>query len=160
MEDKDWQGQASAAQGIRAAPSGRCFRSDLFQGRQRTPRYAARRSAGSHKAARRQTRIAPASSGEAFTAPGQISWLHQGGETWITLNTDADLAADATIRISGSHMPDASWFIFDGNDARRSTKRPAASEICVTTARLLACLTPIGRIRIWQWPGFDLMVGR
>ena len=50
--------------------------------------------------------------GEAFTAPGQISWLHQGGETWITLNTDADLAADATIRISGSHMPDASWFIF------------------------------------------------
>jgi hypothetical protein len=50
--------------------------------------------------------------GEAFTAPGQISWLHQGGETWITLNTDADLAADATISISGSHMPDASWFIF------------------------------------------------
>ena len=50
--------------------------------------------------------------GEAFTAPGQISWLHQGGETWITLNTDADLADDATIRISGSHMPDASWFIF------------------------------------------------
>jgi len=34
--------------------------------------------------------------GEAFTAPGQISWLHQGGETWITLNTDADLADDAT----------------------------------------------------------------
>ena len=50
--------------------------------------------------------------GEAFTAPGQIGWLHQGGETWITLNTDADLAADATIRIFGSHMPDASWFIF------------------------------------------------
>jgi Ca2+-binding RTX toxin-like protein len=50
--------------------------------------------------------------GSAFTAPGQISWQHHGGETWILLNTDADLSADATIQISGSHTPDVSWFIF------------------------------------------------
>ena len=55
------------------------------------------------------------SEGEAFTAPGQVSWLHAGGETWIKLNTDADSFADATIRISGNHTPDAYWFVSDGH---------------------------------------------
>jgi Ca2+-binding RTX toxin-like protein len=50
--------------------------------------------------------------GVGFTTPGQISWLHDGGETWITLNTDADSAAEATIRMTGSYTPDASWFVF------------------------------------------------
>ncbi len=49
--------------------------------------------------------------GEPFTAPGQVSWLHSGGETLIELNTDADLLADATIRISGNYTPDAHWFV-------------------------------------------------
>jgi Ca2+-binding RTX toxin-like protein len=48
--------------------------------------------------------------GVAFTRPGQISWRHEGSETWITLNTDDDSSAEATIRITGSHTPDASWF--------------------------------------------------
>jgi Ca2+-binding RTX toxin-like protein len=50
--------------------------------------------------------------GVAFTTPGQISWLHDGGETWITLNTDLDSSAEATIRMTGSYTPDASWFVF------------------------------------------------
>jgi Ca2+-binding RTX toxin-like protein len=49
--------------------------------------------------------------GAAFTAPGQISWTHFGGDTLIVLNTDADLFGDATIHVSGWHTPDASWFV-------------------------------------------------
>jgi Ca2+-binding RTX toxin-like protein len=48
--------------------------------------------------------------GTPFTAPGQISWTHYGADTFITLNTDGDLFADATLRIAGWHTPDASWF--------------------------------------------------
>jgi Ca2+-binding RTX toxin-like protein len=51
--------------------------------------------------------------GVAFTRPGQISWQHVGGETWITLNTDADSFAEATIHVHGSYTPDPlSWFVF------------------------------------------------
>jgi Ca2+-binding RTX toxin-like protein len=50
--------------------------------------------------------------GVAFARPRQISWLHDHGETWITLNTDADSAAEATIRMTGSYTPDMSWFVF------------------------------------------------
>jgi Ca2+-binding RTX toxin-like protein len=50
--------------------------------------------------------------GVAFTRPGQFSWQHVGGETWITLNTDADSFAEATIHVYGSHTPDMSWFVF------------------------------------------------
>ena len=35
----------------------------------------------------------------AFTAPGQINWFTNGTDTFIQLNTDADLAADGTIQL-------------------------------------------------------------
>ncbi|HEU0215481.1 MAG TPA: hypothetical protein VFQ90_02400 [Stellaceae bacterium] len=37
----------------------------------------------------------------AFTAPGQINWFSNGTDTFIQLNTDADLAADAVVQLSG-----------------------------------------------------------
>ena len=37
----------------------------------------------------------------AFTAPGQINWFSNGTDTFIQLNTDADLAADGMIQLSG-----------------------------------------------------------
>jgi Ca2+-binding RTX toxin-like protein len=37
----------------------------------------------------------------AFTAPGQINWYSNGTDTFIQLNTNADLAADAIVQISG-----------------------------------------------------------
>jgi trimeric autotransporter adhesin len=36
-----------------------------------------------------------------FTAPGQVSWFTNGIDTFIQLNTNADMAADATIQLSG-----------------------------------------------------------
>ena len=38
---------------------------------------------------------------DAFTAPGQINWFSNGTDTFIQLNTDADLAADGMIQLSG-----------------------------------------------------------
>jgi Ca2+-binding RTX toxin-like protein len=46
----------------------------------------------------------------AFTAPGQINWFTNGTDTFIQLNTDADLAADSVIQVSGVQTVDASWF--------------------------------------------------
>ena len=46
-----------------------------------------------------------------FSAPGQIRYANDGVDTFIFLNTDADLGMDAAIRISGLHTPDASWFV-------------------------------------------------
>jgi Ca2+-binding RTX toxin-like protein len=46
----------------------------------------------------------------AFTAPGQINWFTNGTDTFIQLNTNADLAADAVIQVNGVHTVDASWF--------------------------------------------------
>ena len=37
----------------------------------------------------------------AFTAPGQINWFTNGTDTFIQFNTDADLAADGMIQLSG-----------------------------------------------------------
>ena len=38
----------------------------------------------------------------AFTAPGQINWFTNGTDTFIQLNTDADLAAEGTIQLMGA----------------------------------------------------------
>jgi Ca2+-binding RTX toxin-like protein len=37
----------------------------------------------------------------AFTAPGQINWFSNGTDTFLQFNTNADLAADATVQLSG-----------------------------------------------------------
>src|SRR5215510_13214583 len=47
----------------------------------------------------------------AFTAPGQINWFTNGSDTYILLNTDADLDHEAAIRVLGVHSVDASWFV-------------------------------------------------
>ena len=36
-----------------------------------------------------------------FTAPGQINWFTNGTDTFIQLNTNADLAADAIVQLNG-----------------------------------------------------------
>jgi len=46
----------------------------------------------------------------AFTAPGQINWFTNGTDTFIQLNTNADLAADSVIQVSGVQTVDAGWF--------------------------------------------------
>jgi hypothetical protein len=38
---------------------------------------------------------------EAFTAAGQINWFSNGTDTFIQLNTNADLAADAIVQLNG-----------------------------------------------------------
>jgi Ca2+-binding RTX toxin-like protein len=48
---------------------------------------------------------------DAFSAPGQIRYYHNGVDTFIELNTGNDLAADAAIHLSGLHTPEASWFV-------------------------------------------------
>ena len=45
-----------------------------------------------------------------FTAPGQINWFTNGTDTFIQLNTNADLTVDGIIQVSGVHTVDASWF--------------------------------------------------
>ena len=46
-----------------------------------------------------------------FTAAGQVSWLIDGTDTFILLNTDGDAATDGVIRVLGVHAVDASWFV-------------------------------------------------
>jgi hypothetical protein len=46
----------------------------------------------------------------AFAAPGQINWFTNGTDTFIQLNTNADLAADSVIQVNGVQTVDASWF--------------------------------------------------
>jgi Ca2+-binding RTX toxin-like protein len=48
---------------------------------------------------------------DAFSAPAQIRYYHNGVDTFIELNTGNDLAADAAIHLSGLHTPEASWFV-------------------------------------------------
>jgi Ca2+-binding RTX toxin-like protein len=43
----------------------------------------------------------------AFTAPGQINWFTNGTDTFIQLNTDADLAAEGTIQLMGAPPGDS-----------------------------------------------------
>jgi Ca2+-binding RTX toxin-like protein len=46
-----------------------------------------------------------------FTAAGQVSWLIDGTDTYIQLNTDGDAATDGVIRVLGVQAVDASWFV-------------------------------------------------
>ena len=46
-----------------------------------------------------------------FTAPGQISWLIGGTDTYILLNTDGDAEAEGVISVLGQQAVDASWFL-------------------------------------------------
>jgi trimeric autotransporter adhesin len=48
----------------------------------------------------------------AFTAAGQIRAYTNGGNTFIQLNTDADLAYEATLKVEGIHSVNAGWFTF------------------------------------------------
>jgi serralysin len=43
----------------------------------------------------------------AFTAPGQINWFTNGTDTFIQLNTNADLAVDGVIQLNGVTNGDA-----------------------------------------------------
>jgi Ca2+-binding RTX toxin-like protein len=45
-----------------------------------------------------------------FTAAGQINWFTDGHDTFIEMNTNADDAPEATIRIQGVHTVEAAWF--------------------------------------------------
>ena len=45
-----------------------------------------------------------------FTAPGQINWFTDGTNTFIQLNTNADLTVDGIIQVNGVHTVDAGWF--------------------------------------------------
>jgi Ca2+-binding RTX toxin-like protein len=45
-----------------------------------------------------------------FTAPAQVRYFTDNTDTFIQLNTDADLAPEATIRLVGLHLVEASWF--------------------------------------------------
>jgi hypothetical protein len=47
-----------------------------------------------------------------FTAAGQIRAFTDGVDTFIQLNTDADLAHEATLRVEGVHAVSAGWFTF------------------------------------------------
>jgi Ca2+-binding RTX toxin-like protein len=46
-----------------------------------------------------------------FTAPGQIGFIHSGGDTFIVINTNADANGDAVIHLMGMYTPDWSWFV-------------------------------------------------
>jgi Ca2+-binding RTX toxin-like protein len=45
-----------------------------------------------------------------FSTAGQIRYYQDGTDTFIALNTNGDLEADAVIRIAGLRTPDALWF--------------------------------------------------
>jgi hypothetical protein len=47
----------------------------------------------------------------AFTGPGQIRYLHGGGETRLLFNTDSDSSAEGIIRLHGLYTPDKAWFV-------------------------------------------------
>jgi Ca2+-binding RTX toxin-like protein len=47
----------------------------------------------------------------AFDAPGEIRYVHSGGETLIYFDTDSNGKPDAMIRIAGLWTPDKSWFV-------------------------------------------------
>src|SRR5215470_9089990 len=43
-----------------------------------------------------------AAEGAAFTHAGQLRWYHSGGDTYVAGNTDADKAAEFSIKLLGS----------------------------------------------------------
>jgi Ca2+-binding RTX toxin-like protein len=45
-----------------------------------------------------------------FTAPGQIRYFTDATDTFIQLNTDADMTPEGTIRLVGVHAVEAGWF--------------------------------------------------
>jgi Ca2+-binding RTX toxin-like protein len=45
-----------------------------------------------------------------FTAPGQVSWLIGGLDTYILLNTDGDADVEGVIGVLGQQTIDTSWF--------------------------------------------------
>jgi trimeric autotransporter adhesin len=45
-----------------------------------------------------------------FTGPGQVTSFTNGTDTFIYMNTNADLTVDGIIQVSGAHTVDASWF--------------------------------------------------
>jgi Ca2+-binding RTX toxin-like protein len=58
--------------------------------------------------------VVDVNAGGSFTAPGQIGYFTTATDTYILLNTEADAGVDyqdATIRVAGVHMVDASWFV-------------------------------------------------
>ena len=46
-----------------------------------------------------------------FTAAGQINFVNVNGDTYIQLNTNADLTLDGSIQVFGPHLVDASWLV-------------------------------------------------
>jgi hypothetical protein len=46
----------------------------------------------------------------AFTQAGQVRYQQTGTDTWLYLNTDADSAAEAVIRLKGSFDLSKAWF--------------------------------------------------
>jgi hypothetical protein len=62
----------------------------------------------------------------AFTAPGQINWFSNGTDTFMQFNTDADLAADGMIQLSGVLSGDSVLMcLWDGG--RRSQQYRAST---------------------------------
>ena len=47
----------------------------------------------------------------AFTAPGQINWFTNGANTFMQLNTDADLTVDGIIQLNGVTNGDVLMFL-------------------------------------------------
>ena len=47
----------------------------------------------------------------AFTQAGQVSYAHWGSETYIGLNTDADSAHEAVIKLRGTLDLSVGWFM-------------------------------------------------
>jgi len=45
-----------------------------------------------------------------FSAPGQLSYAYENGETLIHLNTNFDRMAEGTVRLAGLHVPVVEWF--------------------------------------------------
>lgn len=52
-----------------------------------------------------------ASAGAAFTAAGQIRWYQSGGDTYVEASTDADAAAEFSIKLAGLKMLSAGDFV-------------------------------------------------
>src|SRR5262245_17426014 len=46
-----------------------------------------------------------------FTAPGQIGFFTTPTDTFILLNTDGDAFQEMTVRVTGVHTVDTSWFV-------------------------------------------------
>jgi Ca2+-binding RTX toxin-like protein len=44
-------------------------------------------------------------------APGEIRYVHSGGDTLIQMQTGIDPDVEGVIRLAGIHTPDASWFV-------------------------------------------------